>query len=97
MDEIANTATLRWLAIDDESFPNDGNETAIEYSYRVNGGAWSDWTPYTTEDFSISTTRQVNIRARDEAGNIGEIYWLGQLPPSATANTVNVGTLIITP
>lgn len=96
VDEISNTATLRWIAIDDESFPNDSNETAIEYSYRVNGGSWSDWTPYTTEDFTISTTSRVDIRARDEAGNIGDVFWLGDLlPPSATANTATVGMLII--
>lgn len=94
--QTAGDGAVRWLAMDQEVFPNDGNEDAIEYSYRFDADEWSDWSPFTNLETNRVARRVLYVRAKDESGNISATNYLQfGTAPSATANTVNVGTLNI--
>ncbi len=60
-------AHWRWLAIDDSDVPYESSQTAIEYRYSIDGGAYSSWGGDT---FVNQTGASIIVQARDLAGNI---------------------------
>lgn len=96
--QTSGDGAVRWLAMDPEVFPNDGNELAVEYSYHFDGDDWSEWSPFTNLETTRTSRRALYVRSRDITGNISSTNQLTFSPyPDATASTVNVGTLIISP
>jgi hypothetical protein len=58
--------TFTWKA-------TDNVPSGITFSYRVDGGAWSDWSASTTATvgpFTAGSTHSFEVRAKDAAGNI---------------------------
>lgn len=68
-DTYSGKRVATWVAVDDSDFPIENTPNAVLYSYRVDGGSWSDWSPtsYVEPATNAST---VEARAKDTAGNI---------------------------
>lgn len=85
-----------WLAIDDVDTPRENTPNAVLYSYRQDGGPWSEWTATSYFEADISQRMVLEVRAKDTAGNttdtMTKTFGAG---PHATATAMTVGTLII--
>ncbi len=92
---ISGVYPVRFVGIDNASFPGYTNN-GVRYRTKIDAGSWSDWALPATLSVTSASPFRLYVQAIDDAGNTNEVdRYFGQTYRSATANTVNVGTLNI--